>query len=135
MKKYIFFGLLGILAVAYSCTKQTAGDAAMKYAECLQKGNYAEFVKGIQFNPSYSEATTDSMRMEIQSVYEEKVAKEYAAAGGIKDIAILNESTNADNKHAEVTLQFTYGNDSTSEEVMHMVRCDDKKWRLDMEIK
>lgn len=133
MKKFFYLGLFtALLFVISSCGgASTPGEAAKKYIEYVQNGEYEKFVDGIAFNEKMDAAKVKEEKDALNAIMKEKVSKDIEKKQGIKKIEILSEEVSEDGNTAKVLLKQTYGNGEVKEETSDMIK-QDGVWKMNM---
>lgn len=137
MKK-ILHTLLVVFAAcsitACSSSKSTSpGDAAISYMEYLKDGQYEKFVDGLYFESGVSDGELKDGKSMLLALLNEKGNEILAEKGGIKEVEVLNEEIDEENKFADVDLRITYGNGDVEEDDMKLIRDEKGEWKLYMD--
>lgn len=129
---YLFMAVC-MMAVVAACSSSTAtpGSAAVKYAECLQKGDYEAFVDGIAYDEKMSADDVKQAKAMFLSLLQDKYAKNVEKEGNIKSIEMVSETVAEDGKTAVVELKMVTeeGKEKTEKVKMRLV---DGKWLMDI---
>ncbi|MEG2177454.1 MAG: DUF4878 domain-containing protein [Bacteroidales bacterium] len=134
-KNFLSLGLLTLLALCIcSCSKKnTAGEAAEKYVNCMAQGDYECFANGIAgFINAEDPEKAEEDKEELIAFLREKEDKELKTKGGIKKVELVSETIAKNKKTANVVIRQTYGN-GTSEEQNYPMVIEDGLWKMSME--
>lgn len=107
--------------------KETPGEVAQQYVDCLVKGDYAHFVNGF----SSIQNLNGNEREQIVTLLKSYGKLEKEKNGGLKSAEVLKERLSKDGKKAEVTFRFVYNNRQVEETVFGMVQ-EKGRWKLDL---
>ena len=123
--KFIFASMMLVLMAVFftACNKEkTPGEAYKIYATCLAEKNYEGYVDGVDIK---TEGQTKEKIQEARSTLIgllQLSSGELDKKGGIKTIDVLEENINEGDTTATVKAKFTYGDGSTKEETVEMVK-------------
>ena len=132
MKKCKFWLTLLSLALVVSCSDEKKvekhskpEDVVLAAYNNLIKGEYEKYVMNVQS----CDSITEKYRKSLIIAAKQFMAKEKEEKGGITGVSVVNTKTNEAGTYSLVMLTLTYG-DSTSEEVAVPVVKVDGSWRL-----
>lgn len=134
MKKFLsIFAIALVAAVTLSSCGggSTPGAAAKKNAELIAVGNYEKLLDNVYYGADKSAEEIAQTKAMLTSLLTDKVAKEYEQKGGLKTVAIVDETIAEDGQTAKVNLLYTYGDGTTSEEDADMILIDGK-WMMNL---
>ena len=103
----------------------TPADAAIAYYDLLVKGQYADFVAGIQS----CDSVTDAYREQMVTLVKQHYVEAAKVNGGLHAASVVRTQVIDDTLAANVFLNLTY-NDSTSEEIVQPMVWDGQQWRM-----
>lgn len=113
-----------------SCTKaKSPGESFKTYATCLAEKNYEGYVDGVDIK------TEGQTKEKIQEARNTLIgllqlsAGEVDKKGGLKQIDVLEETINEGDTTATVKAKYTYGDGSTKDETVEMVKRGDV-WKM-----
>ncbi len=132
MKKCKFWLTLLSLALVVSCSDEKKvekhskpEDVVLAAYNNLIKGEYEKYVMNVQS----CDSITEKYRKSLITAAKQFMAREKEEKGGITGVSVVNTKTNEAGTYSLVMLTLTYG-DSTSEEVAVPVVKVDGSWRL-----
>ncbi|MBO4871524.1 MAG: DUF4878 domain-containing protein [Muribaculaceae bacterium] len=134
MKTRLFIAsiVLAVMAVIVSsCDKKpaTPGEAFKQYATCLADKDYEGYVDGCDLKTAgQSEEKIKEARTTLIGLLQLS-AGETDKKGGIKNVEILEETINEGDTTAVVKAKFTYGDGSTKDNDVEMVKRGDV-WKM-----
>lgn len=102
-----------------------AAEAARHYYDCLSKGQYAEYVSGL-YKP---DSIPDSYRSQLELNAEMFMEQQQKEHGGIKKVRIYNCKADTARRIANAFLTIDYGNGSSEEVVVPMVKAG-SRWLM-----
>lgn len=103
----------------------TPADAAIAYYDLLVKGQYADFVAGMQS----CDSVTDAYREQMVTLIKQHYVEAAKVNGGLHAASVVRTQVIDDTLAANVFLNLTY-NDSTSEEIVQPMVWDGQQWRM-----
>ena len=131
MKKCKFWLTLLSLALVVSCGDEKKvekhskpEDVVLAAYNNLIKGEYEKYVMNVQS----CDSITEKYRKSLVASAKQFMAREKEEKGGITGVSVVNTKTNEAGTYSLVMLTLTYG-DSTSEEVAVQVVKVDGSWR------
>lgn len=127
MKTGFRYGLLILLCgLAFACGKEKSSEvsrAAEHYYHCLIDGKYEDYVQGI----AYSDSMTDAYRSQMIDLVSQYAARERELRGGLTSVKVLRDTVSGD--VGNVFLEVMFG-DSTREEIsVPMIKCG-TEWKM-----
>ena len=130
MKKVIYFSLF-VFALGFltACSSGSPAQAAKKYAEYMESGDYDKFVDGIAFSDTATEEEVKQQKEMILALLQEKGQKSMEEKGGLKKVEIISETISEDGNTAKVILKQTYGNGDTEDANYDMTK-KDGRWKM-----
>ncbi|MDR2953793.1 MAG: DUF4878 domain-containing protein [Prevotella sp.] len=133
MKKNVCY-LLSLVAMCLflfsSCSSSGPGEEAKKYINYLAKGDFEKFADGIAYEDTASKEEIQAAKAMMAGMGE-KAKKTIEASGGVKGVEVVSEDISEDGNSAEVVLKVTYGDGSTKDSDVDMVK-KDGKWKMEM---
>ncbi|MBR1804019.1 MAG: DUF4878 domain-containing protein [Muribaculaceae bacterium] len=116
--------VLAVMAVLFTaCVKEKSpGEAYKSYATCLAEKNFEGYVDGVDLKTEgQSKEKIQEARSTLIGLLKLSSA-ELDKKGGVKSVEVLEETINEGDTTAVVKAQFTYGDGSTKEETVEMVK-------------
>lgn len=106
---------------------RTPKSVASKFYQAIGQGDYPGAL-------SYTTAANQECDTELIYAIMDKERKSIEAKGGVQDIQVLSEEISPiEEEGATISVQITYGNGSTNDEVFDMVKVDNR-WKIDVEL-
>lgn len=114
--------MAAIAVLMMSCgSSETPGSVAKKFYQEIADGNCEKFMK------ETTEPTEEELAM--VSAICEKMKASLDEKGGLKSVDVVSETIAEDGKTANVVLNLTFGDGTTSEEDQKMEMQDNGKWK------
>ena len=133
MKKIIYLLALSFsLSTIYSCSSggnSTPKEVAESYIKYVKAEKFDKIVNLID-KENYTDKELESGGKMATAFFEEAMKSIKEQKGGIKDIEVVSEEIDEDGNSATVTIKFIYGDDTTSENDIDLVKKSDG-WKLD----
>lgn len=128
MKK--IFSLLSFVLVMLafcSCSDNSPEGVAKQYFSYIQSGKYEKVVDLIHFKKE----PTSEEKEQIVAMVKDKGAKELEKKGGITSFEIGEVTLNDEGTAATVKANLTYGDGTTDDDKVKLMKTDDGKWMVD----
>lgn len=127
MKKIFTLIAVAVAMFMVSCASAPASpsEVAVDYYQYAVDGEFEKLVDCIHIEAETPEEVAEAKAM-LNSLFTEKAAPQIEAKGGIKSVESLAETVSEDGNEANVQLKITYGDETTKNEDLKMVKVDGK---------
>jgi len=122
---FVLVVALGLGFAACFSNNSTPKDAAMKTAALMKSGDYEKMVDGFAYGDNVTPEQEKEVKAMLLHMLKEKGAKSIEQKGGIKDVSFVSEEIDEEEKTATVVLSYTYGDGSTNEDSMNLIKTAD----------
>ena len=133
MKKILSIAAVALLTLVFvSCGNgNTPEGVATKAMKCLIEKDYEGYVDLLYFKEKTAkgEEVSPEGRQQLVSLLQEKAGKKIDKQGGIKDFKVGEPVIEGDK--AKVPVDVTYGDGSTNQEDIKVIKTPEGKWMLD----
>jgi len=129
MKRFSAWTIIAFVALILSaCSGSTPSSAAQELVGDLQSKNYQKLVNSLATDPKATPEETTKNKEMLVALLKEKGEKTIAEKGGLKSYEVISENVTPDESKATVKMKYTYGNGTTEEGVVNLVKADGK-WK------
>lgn len=125
-----------VLLACLACLLISCGDGGTKTPGTVAKNFYKDIIKGDcvkamneGFDLNFEDSELKENEADIQA-FCDKITSAYADKRDIKDVVVIKEEINEQEKSAEVYLKFIYGDGTESEDSIPLVLNDKGEWKI-----
>ncbi len=123
----IFYIVCTLLIIVACGGGRTPKSVASEFYHAIEQGEYERAL-------SYTTAANQECDTELIYAIMDKERKSIESKSGVRDIQILSEEFSPiEEEGATISVQITYGNGTTNDEVFNMVKVDNR-WKIDVEL-
>ena len=119
-------GLSGMSSCSEASPEELASLAAKGYYDHLIHGEYTQFLEGMDQRDAMEQ---EDYRSQLLDTYRQFMAQQQEVHGGIREVRIVNATTDTIQKYTSVFLTLCFG-DSTNEEIVVPMVMRNGGWRM-----